>query len=143
MGDEQDKLIPTDYAIESIKTEIESASPSRKRLITRIPIRTIDSSLLIKLLLMALLFCCVSYAEQGILVVHAKDVHGQTVVGLEIGPEGEGSSAVTLKGGVARIQLAKQTKAGSWVFLQIITSPKGHDLVMVSPWDGRVIVPSF
>jgi hypothetical protein len=31
MGDEQDKLIPTDYVIESIKAEIESASPSRKR----------------------------------------------------------------------------------------------------------------
>lgn len=31
MGDEQDKLIPTDYVIESIKAEIDSASPSRKR----------------------------------------------------------------------------------------------------------------
>jgi hypothetical protein len=31
MGDETDKIIPTDYVIESIKAEIESASPSRKR----------------------------------------------------------------------------------------------------------------
>jgi hypothetical protein len=31
MGDAQDKLIPTDYVIESIKAEIESASPSRKK----------------------------------------------------------------------------------------------------------------
>src|SRR4051812_8877971 len=30
MADDQSKLIPTDYVIESIKAEIESASPSRK-----------------------------------------------------------------------------------------------------------------
>jgi len=31
MGDDQSKMVPTDYVIESIKAEIESASPSRKR----------------------------------------------------------------------------------------------------------------
>jgi hypothetical protein len=31
MGDDQNKIIPTDYVIESIKAEIESASPSRRR----------------------------------------------------------------------------------------------------------------
>jgi hypothetical protein len=82
-------------------------------------------------------------AEQGILVVHVKDAQGGPVVGLEIGPEGDGSTAITLKGGIARISLARQTKAGSWVSLQVVTSPKGRDLVMISPWDGRALVPPF
>jgi len=82
-------------------------------------------------------------AEQGILVVHVKDEQGLPVVGLEIGPQGDGSTAITLKGGIARIALARQTKAGSWVSLQVVTSPKGRDLVMISPWDGRALVPSF
>ena len=31
MGDDEGKLVPTDYVIESIKADIESASPSRRR----------------------------------------------------------------------------------------------------------------
>jgi hypothetical protein len=34
MGDEQDKLIPTDYVIDSIKADIEMATPSRRRRIS-------------------------------------------------------------------------------------------------------------
>jgi hypothetical protein len=34
MGDEQDKIVPTDYVIESIKAEIEAAEPSRGRRIS-------------------------------------------------------------------------------------------------------------
>jgi hypothetical protein len=34
MGDEQDKIVPTDYVIESIKAEIEAAEPSRRRRIS-------------------------------------------------------------------------------------------------------------
>jgi tetratricopeptide (TPR) repeat protein len=83
------------------------------------------------------------YAEQSILVVHVKDVQGRAIEGAELGPEAGGASAYTLKGGVARIQLAKDAQPGSWVSLQIILSPKGRDLVLVSPWDGRFTVPPF
>src|ERR1700738_3885936 len=34
MGDEQDKIVPTDYVIESIKAEIQMATPSRRRRIS-------------------------------------------------------------------------------------------------------------
>jgi hypothetical protein len=97
------------------------------------------------LILLVSLVAVIPYlcAEQGILVVHVKDARGQPIAGLEIGTEGDGSAAITLKGGIARITLAKQTKAGSWVSLQVLTSPKGRDLVMISPWDGRALVPPF
>jgi tetratricopeptide (TPR) repeat protein len=97
----------------------------------------------ILLLVVWLAFATGLHAEQGIIVLHVKDVKGQPIVGLEIGTEGDGSTKITLRGGVARIALAPQTKVGSWVSLQIVSSPKGRDLVMVSPWDGRALVPSF
>jgi hypothetical protein len=34
MGDERDKIVTTDYVIESIKAEIEAAEPSRRRRIS-------------------------------------------------------------------------------------------------------------
>jgi hypothetical protein len=44
MGDEQDKLVPTDYVIETIKTEIEQATPSRrKRIFEAIAIAALGS----------------------------------------------------------------------------------------------------
>src|ERR1700720_3565487 len=55
----------------------------------------------------------------------------------------DGGSSVTGDDGKARIPLAKQTKENSWVSLQILKSPPGRDLVMVSPWDYRSGVPSF
>jgi tetratricopeptide (TPR) repeat protein len=82
-------------------------------------------------------------AEQSILVVHVKDVQGHAVEGAEVGTEGSGGSAYTLRGGIARIQLANDAQPGSWVSLQVISSPKGRDLVLVSPWDGRFPVPPF
>jgi tetratricopeptide (TPR) repeat protein len=82
-------------------------------------------------------------AEAGVLVVHAEDVQRHPVRGLQIGVEGDGGSAVTTGDGKARIKLAKDTKANSWVSLQILGSAPGSDLVMVSPWDYRTQVPSF
>ena len=89
------------------------------------------------------LACPIAWAETGILVVHVKDVQRQPVVGLEIGVEGDGGSAITDPKGKARIKLAPQTKEKSSVALQIVKSPPGQSLVMVSPWDYRTQVPSF
>jgi tetratricopeptide (TPR) repeat protein len=50
---------------------------------------------------------------------------------------------VTDSKGKARIKLAAQTKEKSFVSLQIVKSPLGQDLVMVSPWDYRTQIPSF
>ena len=97
-------------------------------------------------LLIAFWLCLVTSAaraEDGILVVHVKDVQKRPIAGLQIGIEGDGGSSITGDDGKARIRLANQTKVKSWVFLQILSSPPGKDFVMVSPWDYRAIVPSF
>jgi tetratricopeptide (TPR) repeat protein len=82
-------------------------------------------------------------AETGFLVVHVEDVQRYPIVGLQIAVEGDGGSAFTLDQGTARIRFAKDTKANTWVSLQILKSPTGKDYVMVSPWDYRAQVPSF
>jgi tetratricopeptide (TPR) repeat protein len=85
----------------------------------------------------------VTWAESGVLVIRVKDVHRQPIAGLQIGVEGDGGSATTGDDGKARIALAKDTKENSWVSLQILKSPRGKDMVMVSPWDYKTTVPSF
>jgi tetratricopeptide (TPR) repeat protein len=99
------------------------------------------------LMLMILASLCLAgpiiWAETGILVLHVKDVHWHPVAGLEIGVEGDGGTDKTDAKGKARIKLAAQSKEKSLVSLQIVKSPAGQDLVMVSPWDYRTLVPSF
>src|SRR5450631_3641957 len=82
-------------------------------------------------------------AESGVLFVHVKDVQRRPISGIRIGVEGDGGSSITGDDGKARIPLARQTKEKSWVSLQILKSPAGKDFVMVSPWDFRILVPSF
>jgi tetratricopeptide (TPR) repeat protein len=97
-------------------------------------------------LLLGALLCAtglVTLAETGFLVVHVKDVQERPIAGLQIGVKGDGGSAITGDDGKARIQLAKQTKENDWVSLQILKSPPGKDLMMVSPWDYGTFVPSF
>jgi len=83
------------------------------------------------------------WMEAGILVVNVQDVRKHPVSGVQIGVEGDGGSAVTDDHGKARIRLAPQNKEKDWVSLQIVKSPLGKDLVMVSPWDSRTPIPSF
>jgi hypothetical protein len=85
----------------------------------------------------------VMWAEAGVLVVHVKDVQRRPIGGVQIGVEGDGGSAITGDDGKARIPLAKQTKEKSWVSVQILKSPPNKDFAMVSPWDYRILVPSF
>jgi tetratricopeptide (TPR) repeat protein len=85
----------------------------------------------------------VMWAEAGVLVVHVKDAQRHPIGGIQIGVEGDGGSAVTGDDGKARIRLAKQTKEKSWVSLQILKSPPGKDLVIVSPWEYTTLVPPF
>src|SRR5437667_9234834 len=89
--------------------------------------------------------CCASiivYAEAGVLVVDVEDARNRPVSGVQIGVEGDGGSTVTDDHGKARIRLAAQNKANDFVFLRILRSPPGRHLVMLSPWDARIQVPS-
>jgi len=45
--------------------------------------------------------------------------------------------------GKTRIKLAPQIKPGQLVSLQVVATPREQDLVFVSPWDARAIVPPF
>src|SRR5882672_1847227 len=90
--------------------------------------------------------CCASffvYAEAGILVLNVEDAHKRPVSGVQIGVEGDGGTAVTDDHGKARIRLAAQNKENDFVFLRILKSHPGRHLVMLSPWDARIQVPSF
>jgi tetratricopeptide (TPR) repeat protein len=110
-------------------------------------------SSLLQTALFAVLFCSVfALAERGVLVVYVSDVHGGPVSQIEIGTKGDGGSARTKTvvklsalavRGNARIPLAPDTKPNAVVSLYIADSPRGHDLVIVSPWDSSVRVPPF
>jgi tetratricopeptide (TPR) repeat protein len=52
-------------------------------------------------------------------------------------------SNLTGDDGKALLALSNETAENDWVSLQILHSPAGKDLVMVSPWDYRALVPSF
>ncbi len=91
----------------------------------------------------AVLFACgVVLAEQGILVVHVSNAQERPIKGVVLSTRGDGSTGPpTTREGKTRIVLAPDTKPGDWVSLQVVTGP--GDLVFVSPWDSRVIVPPF
>jgi tetratricopeptide (TPR) repeat protein len=82
-------------------------------------------------------------AEQGILVVHVRDVKDRPLAGVEIATEGDGGKGTSDPVGKVRIRLAPQTLPGQRVTLQIVTAPGKRDLVFISPWDRITQVPPF
>lgn len=82
-------------------------------------------------------------AETATLIVAVKDMNDRPVFHLTIGVEGDGTSDETDRGGKARIHLAPQDRPGEWVTLNVLRSPAGKNLVIVSPWDSRTMIPSF
>ncbi|MGO9515949.1 MAG: hypothetical protein ACLPND_02790, partial [Candidatus Korobacteraceae bacterium] len=105
--------------------------------------RSLRNTPLLILLASRCLACPTAWAETRFLVVHVEDIQGHPVVGVEIGVKGDGGSDTTKRDGRARIGLAPQTKEMSLVFLQIVKSPPGQDLVIISPLDHQVRVPPF
>jgi len=84
----------------------------------------------------------VLWAEQGILVLHVKDPQGRPLAGVQLATEGDGStSPLTDRAGKTRLRLAAQTPEGAWLTLMVVRAPR--DLVFVSPWNQRVVVPPF
>src|SRR5271165_3349324 len=83
------------------------------------------------------------WSETGKLLVLVQDAQKRPVKGVEIGVEGGGGSKVTGGDGKALLTLTKDTNENDWVSLQILHSPPGKDLAMLSPYDGRTLVPPF
>ncbi len=85
-----------------------------------------------------------AYAERGILEVYVADPQGRPIKGVELDDKGPGHSLSPSDAyGKTRIQLTPGTQPGDWIDLQIARVLDGHDLVLISPWNGKVIVPAF
>ena len=76
-------------------------------------------------------------AQLPSLLLQVEDVQRRPVRGLEIGIEGPGGSALTGDDGKALVALPKGVTEAGWVSLEIIRSPKGKELDIISPWDYR------
>jgi tetratricopeptide (TPR) repeat protein len=88
-------------------------------------------------------FATACQAEKSYLVVQVADLHGQPITGLELATKGSSESGTTDRLGRTRIKLDSQIKVNDWVAMQIVRSPKGKDLVLISPWDAHAQVPPF
>lgn len=93
--------------------------------------------------LLIFIFIARCFAEQEVLVVQINDVQNRAVVGIVIRVEGASEPDKSDSHGLARIKLAANTKVNDWIHVQIVESPRGKDLVLISPWDGTVQVPPF
>jgi tetratricopeptide (TPR) repeat protein len=103
--------------------------------------RVHNSTKLVRLSLTLAATCALAFAEQGILVVHVSDPQDRPIENVRLATQGDGSTGAPTSGpGRTRIKLAAQTRAKTWVTLQII---QPQNLVFVSPWDKRVQVPPF
>ncbi len=80
-----------------------------------------------------------AFAEPGVLWVKVLNLKNRAIPKLKIGTEGPGSNGTTDARGLARVRLAPQTKAGSWVTLEVTSA----NYAFVSPWNRKVIVPPF
>jgi tetratricopeptide (TPR) repeat protein len=82
--------------------------------------------------------------EEGILGLQLVDPQGRAIAGAQLTTTGDSTTSSPSDGsGKVRIRLAPDTKPSSWVSLFVARSPQGRDLVLISPWDSRVMVPSF
>jgi tetratricopeptide (TPR) repeat protein len=96
-----------------------------------------------KLLFLGCVFAQLCNAEKGKLVVKVEDVQQRAIKNVEVGIDGIGGSGITGNDGKIVLTLGNATKDGDWVSLYLIHSPPGKDLVIISPWDRRTMVPPF
>src|SRR5690348_16096670 len=96
----------------------------------------------LRLMIFIFVCCGLSYAEDGVLVLHVVDTQGKAISGVILTVGGDSStSSPTNRAGRTRIKLAPQSKPGSEVALVIVRA--NWDLVFISPWNGRIIIPPF
>src|SRR5882672_11330161 len=84
--------------------------------------------------------------EDHILALFVTNTSDEQVNDITITCAGDCSQSSAVQGKV-RIKLPPQTRPGDWVNLQIIKHERGRargaDWALISPWDNRVMVPSF
>ncbi|MBK7601375.1 MAG: tetratricopeptide repeat protein [Acidobacteria bacterium] len=87
-----------------------------------------------------LVLCATSLmAEENILVLNVANTSDEVIPNVSLKCKGDAPAAGSDRNGTARLKLPFGTRPGSSVVLQIVAG----DWVMISPWDGRVIIPPF
>ncbi len=106
---------------------------------------TKQTALFISIPLSILLNLGTLFAEEGILVVYVADTKEQPISGVQMSIEGTGTiSPPSDRSGKTRIRLTHDTRAGDWVTLLVVKwLSHEQELVFISPWNRRVIVPPF
>jgi tetratricopeptide (TPR) repeat protein len=97
---------------------------------------------------LVLVFCIYAgvplvWSETGKVLVVVQDLQNKPVQGVEIGIEGAGGLGVSGDDGKVLLSLSKDTSENDYISLQIVHSPRGKDLEILSPYDRRALVPSF
>lgn len=78
-------------------------------------------------------------AEEGFLVLSVANTGDEAIANVTLKCKGDAPPAASDRNGTARMKLPAGTRPGNSVMLQVTAG----DWVMISPWDGRVIVPPF
>src|ERR1051326_5702590 len=93
------------------------------------------------LLLLTFIYPYWSLPEEGYLVLSVTNTAGEPIDNIAITCTGDCAEASSVKGRV-RLKLPPQTRSGEWVTLKIVNR-SDSDWVLISPWDSRVLIPSF
>jgi len=90
-----------------------------------------------------LLLSTMCKAQGRSLVIQVTDVQHHPIQGVQVGLKETGTPATTNASGKASILLSTAPQPTPWLSVQIVKSPPGKDLVVISPWDRRILVPAF
>src|SRR5258708_7953278 len=83
-----------------------------------------------------------AFCEKGFLQLNVSNTSEEQLSGVILSPLGAGGfSAPTDAAGRTRIALPAQAAPNDWIELKIV-KPLGV-FVFISPWDQRVLIPSF
>jgi len=83
------------------------------------------------------------HAEDGFLVVHVVNLEDAPLDGVVLSIKGKGTESEPTASGATRLKLPNDVKPSSEISLQLLRGPDEEEWVLISPWDGRVIVPPF
>jgi tetratricopeptide (TPR) repeat protein len=78
-------------------------------------------------------------AEEGILVLSVTNTVDDTISDVALKCKGDAPSGRSDRNGAARLKLPVGARPGSSVVLQVLA----NDWAIISPWDGRVVIPPF
>src|SRR5215475_13742054 len=78
-------------------------------------------------------------AEEGILVLSVTNTGDEAISNVSLKCKGDAPSGRSDRNGAARLKLPLGARPGNSVVLQVLA----NDWAIISPWDGRVVVPPF